>query len=63
MANACAVRNEERFCRQGGCRLLFLPSDEENDEDFESLYYLPAAPEIDDPEETGWGNEVTAAFL
>ena len=27
-------------------------SDEENDEDQNGLYYLPAAPEVDDPEET-----------
>ena len=33
-------------------------SDEENDEDPDSIYYLPVAPEIDDPEETGWTQEV-----
>ncbi|KAK2573622.1 Retinoblastoma-binding protein 5-like protein [Acropora cervicornis] len=32
-------------------------SDEENDEDPDSIYYLPVAPEIDDPEETGWTQE------
>ncbi|CAH3182993.1 unnamed protein product [Porites evermanni] len=32
-------------------------SDEENDEDMDSIYYLPVAPEIDDPEETGWTQE------
>lgn len=30
---------------------LFPISDEENDEDQNGLYYLPAAPEVDDPEE------------
>ena len=33
-------------------------SDEENDEDPDSIYYLPVAPEVDDPEETGWPQEV-----
>ena len=33
-------------------------SDEENDEDLDSIYYLPVAPEVDDPEETGWTQEV-----
>ena len=32
--------------------VLFTISDEENDEDQNGLYYLPAAPEVDDPEET-----------
>ena len=30
---------------------LFTISDEDNDEDQNGLYYLPAAPEVDDPEE------------
>lgn len=37
---------------------LYFRSDEENDEDPDSIYYLPVAPEIDDPEETGWTQEV-----
>ena len=37
---------------------LWCCSDEENDEDMDSIYYLPVAPEIDDPEETGWTQEV-----
>ncbi len=32
--------------------VFFTISDEENDEDQNGLYYLPAAPEVDDPEET-----------
>ena len=38
--------------------LLNYFSDEENDEDLDSVYYLPVAPEVDDPEETGWTQEV-----
>lgn len=43
-----------------GVNLLMLNvcSDEENDEDLDSIYYLPVAPEVDDPEETGWTQEV-----
>ena len=37
-------------------------SDEENDEDQRGLYYLPAAPEIDDPEET-WNPDVSTFLL
>lgn len=30
----------------------FFVSDEDNDEDQNGLYYLPAAPEVDDPEDS-----------
>lgn len=33
-------------------RCGYMFSDEDNDEDENGLYYLPAAPEIDDPDET-----------
>ena len=41
ISNTTGVHNE----------VVFLISDEENDEDQNGLYYLPAAPEVDDPEE------------
>jgi len=28
----------------------------------DSIYYLPVAPEIDDPEETGWTQEVCGKY-
>ena len=39
-------------------QIVLCCSDEENDEDLDSIYYLPVAPEVDDPEETGWTQEV-----
>ena len=40
--DVCAIERIPALCS----------SDEENDEDQNGLYYLPAAPEVDDPEET-----------
>ncbi|XP_027059509.1 retinoblastoma-binding protein 5 homolog [Pocillopora damicornis] len=45
--DVCAVERIPALCS----------SDEENDEDLDSVYYLPVAPEVDDPEETGWTQE------
>lgn len=45
--DVCAVERIPALCS----------SDEENDEDPDSIYYLPVAPEVDDPEEAGWTQE------
>lgn len=48
------------FFSNAWCKSSYVKccSDEENDEDLDSIYYLPVAPEVDDPEETGWTQEV-----
>ncbi|XP_046854520.1 retinoblastoma-binding protein 5-like isoform X3 [Xenia sp. Carnegie-2017] len=47
--DVCAIERIPALCSR---RCGYMFSDEDNDEDENGLYYLPAAPEIDDPDET-----------